>query len=78
MQLQIPQEDLEGMLLLNEAIIPPPGDNIVSVLLDIDLFCTVNFPGNENTHWNLLEKLRIRKNEVFEACITDKTRELVK
>ena len=78
MQLHIPQEDLEGMLLLNEAIIPPPADNVVSVLLDIDLFCNVNFSGNEDTHWNLLEKLRVRKNEVFEACITDKTRRLIK
>lgn len=78
MQLQIPQEDLEGMLLLNEAIIPPLADNVVSVLLDIDLFCNVKFSGEEDSCWSLLEKLRIRKNEVFEACITNKSRELFK
>jgi uncharacterized protein (TIGR04255 family) len=78
MQLQIPQEDLEGMLLLNEAIIPSSADNVVSVLLDIDLFCNVNFSSDEDRCWSLLEKLRLRKNEVFEACITDKARELFK
>ena len=29
-------------------------------------------------HWRLLETFRIRKNEIFEGCITDKTRELLK
>lgn len=78
MQLQIPQPDLQGMLLLNEAIIPPSGDDLVSMVLDIDLFCNVDFPGDGIKHWELLEKFRVRKNEVFEACITDKTRELLK
>lgn len=79
MQLQIPQEDLEGMLVLIEALIPPPVEKagqVVSILLDIDLFCSVILPGNGESQWKLLEKLRVRKNEVFEACITDKTREL--
>jgi len=78
MQLQIPQEDLQGMLVLNETLMPPPEDNVVSVLLDIDLFCEVNFPGDKNAQWDLLEQLRVRKNEVFEACITDRTRRLLK
>ncbi|QKQ75564.1 TIGR04255 family protein [Nostoc sp. TCL240-02] len=78
MQLQIPQEDIGGMLLLNEVIIPPSGDDLVSMVLDIDLFCNVNFPGDGIAHWDLLEKFRVRKNEIFEACITDKTRELLK
>lgn len=77
MQLQIPQEDLQAMLVLNEAIIPPSKENVVSVLLDIDLACDVNLSNNENAEWDLLEKLRIRKNEAFEACITDNTRRLL-
>jgi uncharacterized protein (TIGR04255 family) len=78
MQLQIPQPDFGGMLLLNEAIIPPSGDDLVSMVLDIDLFCNVDFPGDGIAHWDLLEKFRARKNEIFEACITDKTRELLR
>jgi uncharacterized protein (TIGR04255 family) len=78
MQVRIPQADLEAELLLNEAIVPAADEKIVSVLLDIGLFKFVNISADDNTQWNLLEEFRDRKNEVFEACITDKTRELFK
>ncbi len=78
MQLQIPQEDVGATLVLTEASIPPFKDNLLSVLLDIDLFSNVNFSSIKDDHWRLLEAFRIRKNEIFEGCITDKTRELLK
>jgi uncharacterized protein (TIGR04255 family) len=78
MQLQIPQDDLQASLVLNEAIIPPVKPDTVSVLLDIDLFSTVDFPAASEATWDLLEKFRDRKNEVFEASITDSTRRLLK
>lgn len=79
MQLQIPQDDLGGILVLNQALVPPEQLNTVSVLLDIDVYCLVDFSkDNDDACWNLLEKLRQRKNEIFEACITDKTREVIK
>jgi uncharacterized protein (TIGR04255 family) len=77
MQLQIPQNDLDAILLLNEAIIPPSQDRIVSVLLDIDLSRVASFPIDNDNYWKLLDEFRSRKNEVFEACITDKLRELL-
>jgi uncharacterized protein (TIGR04255 family) len=77
MQLQIPQPDLQASLILNEAIFPPVTQNIVSVLLDIDLFSTVEFFADHEAAWGLLEKFHDRKNEIFEACITDRTRELL-
>lgn len=77
LQLEIPQEDLQGTLVLNEALIPPASGDVVSVVLDIDLFCLVDFSCYDDTLWDLLEKLRVRKNEVFESCITDKTRRLL-
>ena len=77
MHLQIPQEDLNGMLVLNQALVQPLKDDVVSILLDIDVFLEVNLPGNSDAVWALLNQLRVRKNEVFEACITDKTRELI-
>ena len=76
MQLEIPQDDIEGILMLQQAIIPTLKENQVSIVLDTDLFCNVDFCSNENKHWELLEKLRTRKNMIFEACITDKTRRL--
>ncbi|HEY9824765.1 MAG TPA: TIGR04255 family protein [Stenomitos sp.] len=77
MQLQIPQNDLNATLLLNEAIIPPSQDDFVSVILDIDLFCTSTFSVDDSIHWNLLDEFRVRKNQIFEACITHKLRELI-
>ncbi len=78
MQLQIPQQDLQASLVLNEATLPQAQSDIISVLLDIDLFSEVEFPTDSDAMWNLLEKFHDRKNKVFEACITDKTRELLK
>jgi uncharacterized protein (TIGR04255 family) len=77
MQLQIPQNDLDAMLLLNEAIIPPSQDGIVSVLLDIDLSHVASFAVDNDNYWKILDDFRLRKNKIFEACITDKLRELL-
>jgi uncharacterized protein (TIGR04255 family) len=81
MQLIIPQEDLGGSLVLTEALIPPTEEddqNLLPILLDIDLFCEVDLQPDSYDYWELLETMRTRKNEIFEACITDKTRELIK
>lgn len=77
MQLQIPQQDLDCMLIINEAIVPPTNPEIVTVILDLDLFRQQTWDSNDREIWSYLEKLRNRKNEVFEASITDKTRELI-
>ncbi len=77
MQLQIPQTDIDAILLLNEAILPPSQDGVVSVLLDIDLSCGTSFSIDSDDYWEILDKFRVRKNEIFEACITEKLRELL-
>lgn len=78
MQLAIPQEDIKADLLLNEALLPPPSPNMASVLLDIDLFRNLKDSIEEDELWGLLDQLRVRKNDVFEACITERTRELIR
>jgi len=77
MQLQIPQNDLNCMLVINEAIAPPINPETVSVLLDFDLFRQQTWENSDEEIWDFLEQLHRRKNEVFEASITDKTRELI-
>lgn len=77
MQLQIPQQDLGCMLVINEALAPPVSPDVVTIILDFDLFRQQSWDSNDEEIWYLLEKLRQRKNEVFEASITDKTRELI-
>jgi uncharacterized protein (TIGR04255 family) len=77
MQLQIPQEDLAATLVLNQAIVPPPRPDYVSVLLDLDLFRERNIPNEKIGLWDILEQMHERKNKTFEACITERTRELI-
>lgn len=77
MQVHIPQQDLGAMLILNESLVPPSSPDIVSVILDIDVFVQVLKPESDEDVWNTLELLRVRKNLIFEACITNNTRELI-
>ena len=75
MQLQIPSPDSSSIIVLNEAIVPPARDGVISVLLDIDVFQTANIPGNFVEQLTLLHDT---ENAFFEGSITDKTRELIK
>lgn len=77
MQLQMPQPDIEGMAIINQAVVDPTTPGTMSVLLDFDLFQVRDYAPNDEAIWHLLDKLRIRKNELFEACITDETRRLI-
>lgn len=75
MQLQLPQVDLGCIAIVNEALIPPANENAASFLLDIDVFEEGDF-ADMKYPWQRLEEFRIRKNQIFESCITDHTREL--
>lgn len=78
MQLQIPQPDIESMLIINEAKVEPLNPNAVSLMLDIDLFRNnIWDANNDDAAWTFLESLRRRKNEIFESSITQKTKELI-
>ena len=77
LQVQIPQEDLGAMLILNEAMVPPSGPDVASVVLDIDVFKQGLKLESDDEIWNVLEALRLRKNLIFEGCITNNMRELI-
>lgn len=76
LQVQIPQED-GAMLILNEAMVPPSGPDVASVVLDIDVFKQGIKIESDDEIWNVLEALRLRKNLIFEGCITNTMRELI-
>jgi uncharacterized protein (TIGR04255 family) len=78
MQLNLPLQDIRCTLLLNETIIEPARPEVVSLVLDIDLFRTDDVPQVEEGIWEFFEVLHVRKNDVFEACITNRTRELIR
>jgi len=76
MQLSIPLDDNKSDATVTETLIPPASPNVVSVILDIDVFRTDNLPSEETALWAMFSELRYAKNRVFEACITDKARDL--
>jgi uncharacterized protein (TIGR04255 family) len=76
MQLQMPQPDLQGMLILTQAAVAPSAPDTNSVILDLDVFQDAPELTSDDQVWDVLEKLRERKNSYFEGCLTDKTRAL--
>lgn len=77
MQLQLPQNDLACLVILNVAILPA-SETTWPVILDIDIGDEAEIsPVDDKRIWARLEELRWRKNDIFEACITDEVRELI-
>lgn len=77
MHLEISQPDVDATLLLNIATAEPTSPELASILLDIDVFREAELRDDDDGIWEILDRLRVRKNEVFESCITQKTRELI-
>lgn len=77
MSLQMPQEDIECMAAINQAQVEPAIAGHLSFVLDIDLFRHGIGDWSDSEAWAYFEKLRDRKNVIFEGCITDRTRELI-
>jgi len=80
MQYQIPQPDLDAMLVVNTGRAPSDSPGTLSVIMDFDLFRVFSYPdeaGAELLMWDYLEQLHQRKNEVFESILTEETRRLI-
>lgn len=78
MRAQLPQLDIEGMLILTEAVVPPSDPASASLVLDIDLFKEGTIPAEDGAQlWSEFEVLRDRKDVIFEACITEETRRMI-
>jgi len=77
MHVVLPLGDVKSAVNIIETIVEPPRPGIVSVVLDLDFFRTDEIPETEEGLWALFEELRVKKNVVFEACLTDKTKELL-
>lgn len=75
----IPCDEHNARLILTQAFEPPPApDKILPVLLDIDVFHEGAYDSKDAQFWETLEDLRLLKNKVFFASITEKTLELIK
>jgi uncharacterized protein (TIGR04255 family) len=56
--------------------VAPSAPDTNSVILDLDVFQDAPELTSDDQVWDVLEKLRERKNSYFEGCLTDKTRAL--
>jgi uncharacterized protein (TIGR04255 family) len=67
----------ELKLVLNAGSTPSPLIGYQSLIVDLDVFRDTNLPTDEPDLWKLIDQIRPHKNDVFESCITDKTRALL-
>ena len=80
MQVVVPLPDLgpQYRAVINTGVEPGTAPNPAALLLDIDVFCEDRLDVAGEEIWAVLDRLRRKKNEIFEASITDKVRELIK
>jgi uncharacterized protein (TIGR04255 family) len=79
MQLQLSQSHVasNAQLIINSTLAEGDQGGGVSLMLDFDLFAPTALDVDSEEVWKSLDAFRVRKNEVFEACITDHTRNLI-
>jgi len=77
-QAVLPIGEIGCKLTLNSAAVPSPILDHASFLFDQDIAKEIDPPQSDEAIYDLLNKIRVQKNKVFEACITDRARELFK
>jgi uncharacterized protein (TIGR04255 family) len=75
-QAQLPMRDIGCKLTINSAAVPSPLIAHNSFLLDLDIHMEASPPQNNEDIYELLNRIRVKKNQVFEACITARSREI--
>jgi uncharacterized protein (TIGR04255 family) len=75
-QAVLPIVDIGCKLTLNSAVVPAPILGHASFVVDQDIAKEVNLPQSDEAIYELLNEIRVRKNNVFESCISNRAREL--
>lgn len=79
MHLELPQPDIGATLMITETIVPPEVQGTLAIVLDLHLVKALNLSCPvDATLQDLFEALRTRKNMIFEACITERARRLIR
>jgi uncharacterized protein (TIGR04255 family) len=73
----MPQPDINCMAVINEGFGEPVKPGHLSFIFDLDVFRLGIDKWQDTELWEFMDKLRVRKNEIFEQCITDRLRELI-
>lgn len=69
-------EDIQSDLNLISAVVQSPLPNHLAIVLDLDIVRKYQTPPTDEELFSYISQARNKKNEVFEACITEKAREL--
>lgn len=78
-RLVVPDAETGASIAITQALEPPNLENkSISVLLDIDVFKSVELDCGSKEIWKLLAAFRDLKNRAFFGSLTDKTLELLK
>jgi uncharacterized protein (TIGR04255 family) len=77
-QLQFPMPDINGHATLTQARVPPPRDDVISILVDIAILRNVNEPAKNFDIDRTMNILRNKKNALFEACMKKQARDLIR
>lgn len=75
MQSTFQLENIGCIATIRSATAPSPTLGHASFLVDIDVYAPTSPPMNEEGVFALLDQIRIEKNRIFEACITQRARE---
>ena len=75
---QRPAPDIGCILTLNSSSAPSPLLGHAAFIFDQDIAKEGDPPQNDEDIYALLNQIRVKKNEIFEACITPRARELFK
>jgi uncharacterized protein (TIGR04255 family) len=75
-QFTAPIEDIGCKLIVNSAGVQSPLLNHLAIMFDQDIARDADCPQSDDDLYKLLNQIRVKKNAVFEACITDRAREL--
>lgn len=75
-QARVDLPDIGCSLALNSGAVPSPMLDTASFLIDLDITTNGTPPQSDDDILALLERIRIAKNAIFEACITDRARAL--
>jgi uncharacterized protein (TIGR04255 family) len=77
MRLVIPVPRMQAIAVVTQAFDPPPETSeVLPLIFDIDVFREAIFDINSEEVWEILEKLRELKNEIFFKSITDRAKGL--
>ena len=68
-------DDIKCKLTLNSGVIESPILNHISFILDLDVSREIDVPQSDKDIFELLEAMRLKKNQVFEACISQRARD---